>query len=63
MDAACNRALDEFQQAAQWVPEAAQAADELLENVLQVGWFVLNPSSSTAGSSQYLATIKAGVAA
>jgi hypothetical protein len=36
MEAACNMALEEFQQQAQWQPEAAQAADQLLENVVQV---------------------------
>lgn len=64
MEAACNRALDEFQKGAQWVPEVAQAADELLENVLRVGWFVPSSSSTAvkAASSKDSATSRAGVA-
>lgn len=40
MEAACSKALEEFQQSAQWQPEAAQAADETLDSILQVNWLV-----------------------
>jgi hypothetical protein len=36
MEAACAAALEEFQSSAQWQPEAAQAADELLQHIEQV---------------------------